>query len=168
MLPIVFDPATVAVGLAGAGEGLARRQALLEQAGVVPLYVAPDAPESALSPLTLLFVAGLDRAPAARLAGLARGIGVPVNVEDVPELCDFHVPATVRRGDLLLTVSTGGRAPGLSRILREWLDGRFGSEWTARLEDLGSSRAAWREGGLPPSEVAAKTRDLVTQKGWLL
>ncbi len=61
----------------------------------------------------------------ARLAQLARDAGVLVNVEDVPDLCDFHVPAAVRRGDLLLTVSTGGRAPGLSRILREWLETPF-------------------------------------------
>ena len=76
------------------------------------------------------------REPSARLVQLARDAGVPVNVEDVPELCDFHVPATVRRGDLLLTISTGGRAPGLSRILREWLEDRFDEQWTARLDDL--------------------------------
>jgi precorrin-2 dehydrogenase/sirohydrochlorin ferrochelatase len=167
MLPIVFNPATIAVGLTGAGEGLARRRALLEQAGVSPLPVAPDAAESALSPLNLLFVAGLEASSAARLAGLARKVGVLVNVEDVPELCDFHVPAALRRGDLLLTVSTGGRAPGLSRVVREWLEIRFGEEWAIRLDELGSARAAWRRDGLLPPEVSRKTRDLVTAKGWL-
>lgn len=167
MLPIVFDPATIAVGLAGAGEGWARRKAMLEQAGVSPLTIAPDALQSAILSLTVLFVTGLERPASARLAQLARDAGVLVNVEDVPELCDFHVPATVRRGDLLLTISTGGRAPGLSRILREWLEGRFGAEWTARLEDLGSARATWREDGLSPPQVSQNTRDLVTKRGWL-
>lgn len=167
MLPIVFDPASVAVGLAGAGEAFARRQAMLKRAAVNPVSIAPDAPGSAVSALSLLFVAGLEREPSARLVQLARDAGVPVNVEDVPELCDFHVPATVRRGDLLLTISTGGRAPSLSRILREWLEDRFDEQWTARLDDLGSARALWREDGLSPLEVSQKTRDLVARKGWL-
>ena len=167
MLPIVLDPAKIAVGLAGAGDGLARRRAMLEQAGITPISVALDAPEGALRALSVLFVAGLDRTRSARLAQFARNAGVLVNVEDVPELCDFHVPATVRRGDLLLTISTGGRAPGLSRILREWLETRFGDEWTARIEDIGSARVAWRDEGLSPSDVSRNTRDLVARKGWL-
>jgi len=167
MLPIVLDPTPIAVGLAGAGEGLARRKATLAEAGVTPLTIGPDAPETAISVLNVLFVAGLDRTQSARLAQLARNAGVLVNVEDVPELCDFHVPAAVRRGDLLLTVSTGGRAPGLSRILREWLETRFGDEWTVRLEDIGEARTTWRDDGLSPSQVSQNTRELVTKKGWL-
>src|SRR6185437_1782033 len=167
MLPIVLDPAKLAVGLAGAGEGLARRRAMLEQAGVTLLTVAPDAAESALTPLSVLFVAGLDLDRSARLAQLARHAGVLVNVEDVPDLCDFHVPAAVRRGDLVVTVSTGGKAPGLSRILREWLEDRFSGEWTARLDDLSAARSGWREDGLSPNQVSQNTRDLVAKKGWL-
>ena len=167
MLPIVLDPAKLAVGLAGAGEGAARRKATLAEAGVSPLTIGPDAPESAIAVLNILFVAGLDRTRSVRLAQLARNAGVLVNVEDVPDLCDFHVPATVRRGDLLVTVSTGGLAPGLSRILREWLETRFGDEWTARVEDLGSARAAWRDDGLSSSQVSQNTRELVAKKGWL-
>ncbi len=167
MLPIVFDPATITVGLAGAGEGWARRKAMLEQSGVSSLTIAPDAPQNAISGLTILFVAGLDMPASARLAQFARDAGVLVNVEDVPDLCDFHIPAAVRRGDLLLTISTGGRAPGLSRILREWLETRFGDEWTARLEDISSARASWREDGLAPPQVSQNTRDLVAKKGWL-
>ena len=167
MLPIVFDPATIAVGLAGMGEGWDRRRAMLEQAGVTPLTIAPDAPQSAILTLTVLFVAGLDRPASARLAQLARDAGVLVNVEDIPDLCDFHVPAAVRRGDLLLTISTGGRAPGLSRTLREWLESQFSNKWTTHPENLGSARATWREDGLSPSEVSQNTRELVAKKGWL-
>lgn len=167
MLPIVLDPVSTATGLAGVGEGLARRRAFLEEAGVTPIPIDPDAAETALAALNVLFIAGLSREQSACLARLARAQGVLVNVEDIPELCDFHTPATVRRGDLLLTVSTGGRAPGLSRILREWLETRFGDEWTARIEDIASARLAWREKGLSPSQVSQNTRDLVAGKGWL-
>ena len=45
------------------------------------------------------------------IAADARTAGVLVNVmDDVPN-CDFAAPAIVRRGDLLIAVGTGGRAP---------------------------------------------------------
>jgi precorrin-2 dehydrogenase/sirohydrochlorin ferrochelatase len=92
---------------------------------------------------------------------------VLVNVEDVLPLCDFHVPAVVRRGELLLTASTGGTVPGLARALREWLAQSFGPEWSGRLKDLSAARARWRSDGLTMAQVSAKVRDLVAERGWL-
>jgi precorrin-2 dehydrogenase/sirohydrochlorin ferrochelatase len=94
-------------------------------------------------------------------------LGVLVNVEDVLPLCDFHVPAVVRRGDLLLTASTGGQVPGLARALRETLADQFGPEWTVRLKELGLARAKWRSEGLSPREVSQNVRDLIVRMGWL-
>jgi|SRR5580692_9643085 precorrin-2 dehydrogenase/sirohydrochlorin ferrochelatase len=161
MLPLILN-ASVKVGLAGAGEGLARRRALLEEAGVAPVAVSGELP-----PLQVLFVAGMDRDEAAALAARARALGILVNVEDVPELCDFHVPAIVRRGDLLLTASTGGRAPGLARRLREWLAAHFAPEWDAHLNDLGAARETWRSEGLSPDQVSQHTRAMVEDREWL-
>jgi precorrin-2 dehydrogenase/sirohydrochlorin ferrochelatase len=120
-----------------------------------------------LQGLNLLFVAGLPADEAAPVAARARARGILVNVEDLPELCDFHVPAAVRRGDLILTVSTGGKAPGLSKHLREWLEGHFGSEWQKRVDDLGEAREAWRADGLPPSEVSKRTGEMIAAERWL-
>jgi len=167
MLPLVLDPLSLKTGLVGRGEALARRAALLAEAGVEARLLSPDASDALLEPLQLLFVAGLDEGEARHLAGRARTLGVLVNVEDVLPLCDFHVPAIVRRGDLLLTASTGGTVPGLARALREWLGGNFGPEWTARLQDLSAARARWRSAGLNPAQVSGKVRDLIAQKGWL-
>lgn len=164
MLPILLNEETVRVGLAGAGEGHARRRALLSDAGIEPVPVSPS---GVLPRLDVLFIAGLDAAAAKSLADEARAIGILVNAEDQPELCDFHVPAIVRRGDLILTASTGGQAPGLARRLREWLADRFGPEWTFRMEDVRSARAGWRADGLAPDEVSRRTRALVADKGWL-
>ena len=164
MLPVSLNPEALRVGLAGAGDGLVRRAALLAGAGVRPVAVSLA---DALPPLNVLFVAGLDRPAARALADEARAAGILVNVEDVPELCDFHVPAIVRRGDLVLTASTGGQAPGLARRLREWLESHFGPEWTGRLADVGAARAGWRADGMPPEEVSRRTRDLVAERGWL-
>ena len=164
MLPIILTANSAAIGLAGQGEGLKRRHALLTEAGVVPVSVTPDA---ALDGLKLLFVAGLDADGSEVLAMRARRAGILVNVEDVPALCDFHVPAILRRGELMFGVSTGGRAPALASRLRQWLGERFGPEWTAYTADLGAARENWRRDGIPAAEIAARTRRLVAENGWL-
>jgi precorrin-2 dehydrogenase/sirohydrochlorin ferrochelatase len=167
VLPITINPRVVRVGLAGAGEGLARREAFLAVSGVESVCVAMESSDAALHRLSVLFIAGMERREAAELARRARSGGVLVNVEDAPELCDFHVPAVVRRGALILTISTGGRAPGLARRLREWLQKRFGPEWDEHLETLGAARAGWRTDGLPPDEVSRRSGELIEIKGWL-
>src|SRR6201996_7314100 len=150
MLPLVFNPHGVKVGLAGRGEALARRAAFLAEAGVEARLLSADASDGVLEPLQLLFVAGLDEGEARHLATRARAFGVLVNVEDVLPLCDFHVPAVVRRGDLLLTASTGGAAPGLARALREHLADSFGPEWQDRLVDLSKDRGGFASRGRRP------------------
>src|ERR1700761_9095554 len=167
MLPLVFNPHGVKVGLAGQGEALARRAALLAEAGVEARLLSSDASDAVLEPLQLLFVAGLPEGEARDLAARARALGLLVNVEDVLPLCDFHVPALVRRGELLLTASTGGSVPGLARALRERLSASFGPEWSARLKDLSAARARWRSAGLAPADVSAKVRSLIAERGWL-
>jgi precorrin-2 dehydrogenase/sirohydrochlorin ferrochelatase len=167
MLPLVLTPLSLKVGLAGSGDALARRAAFLAEAGVEARLLSADASDTVLEPLQLLFIAGLPDGEARLLAGRARALGVLVNVEDVLPLCDFHVPAVVRRGELLLTASTGGSVPGLSRALRERLADLFGPEWTGRLKDLSAARAKWRSAGFSPAEVSRKVRDLIVERGWL-
>ena len=167
MLPVILNPLNLKVGLAGRGEARDRRAALLADAGVEARLLPPDAPDGDLEGLQLLFVAGLEEGDARLLATRARALKVLVNVEDVLPLCDFHVPAIVRRGDLLLSASTGGQAPGLARALREHLSVQFGPEWTGRLKELGQARARWRSQGLSISEVSRNMRDLIARNGWL-
>lgn len=159
MLPVIIDPSKVKIGLVGAGEAYARRRAHLLEAGANPIDIRPD-DRDALSGLSILYVAGLARDAAEALTGRARAQGILVNVEDDLPLCDFHVPATVRRGDLLLTVSSAGRSPGLVRLVREWLSGQFGAEWSDRVAEIGAKREDWRAGGLSPAEISTKTRAL--------
>lgn len=167
MLPITLTPHALKAGLIGAGDALARRAALLAEAGVEARLLPPDAPDGALAALNILFVAGLDEGESRALAARARAAGVLVNVEDVLPLCDFHVPAIVRRGELLLTASTGGQVPGLSRALRERLAEQFGPEWTVRLGDLALARARWRAEGLSPADVSRMVRARIVSEGWL-
>jgi siroheme synthase-like protein len=78
----------------------------------------------------------------AAIAADARAAGVLVNVmDDVPN-CDFAAPAIVRRGDLVVAVGTGGRAPALASRLRAELGDRFGPEWTELVDLVGRVRTA--------------------------
>jgi precorrin-2 dehydrogenase/sirohydrochlorin ferrochelatase len=167
MLPLVLNPIHIKAGLAGQGPGRERRADLLADAGVEVLLLPETVPDALLQGLRFLFVAGLPDGEARELAGRARALGVLVNVEDRPALCDFHVPAILRRGELLLTASTGGQVPGLSRAVREHLAEEFGPQWSVRLKELGTARARWRSQGLSPNEVSQHVRDMVAQMGWL-
>ncbi len=167
MLPIVLKPGPAQVGLIGRGEALLRRQKLLAEAGFRPSLLRPDAKGPEFDGLTALFVAGYCEDISARLAAAARACGLLVNVEDRPELCDFHVPAVVRRGDLLISVSTSGKSPGLAKLVRHWLERRLGPEWSDQLREASTLRAQWRRSGLSPSEVSQKTAALAAARGWL-
>ena len=160
LLPIVIDGTRIRVSVAGQGDGLRRRLALLADAGIGSPVIFPESPPFDFSGVALLFVAGLDMTRSTELATAARSSRVLVNVEDMPALCDFHVPAQIRRGDLLVTISTAGKSPGLARILRERLERGFGPEWEGIVDSMASARREWREQGLSPDEVSRRTRAL--------
>ena len=65
---------------------------------------------------------------------------VLVNVMDDNPHCHFAAPAIVRRGDLVIAISTGGRSPALARRLREELEERFGPVWKDLVEVIGEVR----------------------------
>jgi len=63
-----------------------------------------------------------------------------VNVADVPKMCNFILPATVRRGDFSLSISTAGKSPALAKKLRKELEKQFGLEYDLLLKILGRLR----------------------------
>ena len=70
----------------------------------------------------------------------AEANGILVNVADDPDHCNFIVPSTLRRGDLVIGLSTGGQSPALAASLRRQLEQAFGSEYAAFLELAGDLR----------------------------
>jgi precorrin-2 dehydrogenase/sirohydrochlorin ferrochelatase len=185
MIPLIVDPKRVAFGLVGRGRACERRLDQLLQAGAGQFAVFSDAPSPGLAAgagvrlrrrlpdpddlarLALVWIVDLSLADATPLARMARGAGCLVNVEDVIELCDFHNPAQVRRGDLLLTVSTGGKSPGLAARIRSELARTFGPEWSDRLNRIAAKRAAWRRPGRSLHELAQLTDATINANGWL-
>ena len=71
----------------------------------------------------------------------ARERGVLVNTVDDVAHCDFIAPAVLRRGDLAIAISTGGRAPALAVRLRQKLEREIGDEHARFLALAGSVRA---------------------------
>jgi precorrin-2 dehydrogenase / sirohydrochlorin ferrochelatase len=70
----------------------------------------------------------------------ARHGGVLCNVVDDPAHCDFYYGAVVRRGELQIAISTGGRSPALAQRLRKNLEKQIGAEYEHWLEKLGVAR----------------------------
>ena len=66
--------------------------------------------------------------------------GIFANVEDDLDHCSFIAPSIVRRGDLVIAISTSGRAPALAVRLRQRLEGELGPEYAALLELAGRLR----------------------------
>ncbi len=69
----------------------------------------------------LVFVA--EEGPDAELAKVqARQSGIPLNVVDVPDQCDFYTPSIVERAPLTVAISTEGDAPVLARLVRAQIE----------------------------------------------
>jgi precorrin-2 dehydrogenase len=136
--PIFLDMAGRPALVAGAGKVALRKVMGLLEAGAGVTVVAPEAlPEferlgvqlcrrrfrrTDLNGMALAFAATNDRKVNRAVALEAKRRGIPVNVADCPEECDFLVPARVRSGELQIAVSTGGRSPRLAAELRRKLE----------------------------------------------
>src|SRR5216683_2093991 len=113
-------------------------------------YAASD-----LQDATLAFGATDDRGLNARVAADARRLGIPVlAVDDVPN-CDFIAPALVRRGDVTIAISTGGRSPAMARRTRERLERALPGSWGDLLEVAAAAR-----------ERLGATRSLIDADRW--
>ena len=62
------------------------------------------------------------------------------NIADRPEVCNFILPSIVRRGDLVITISTSGKSPALAKNLRQKLETQFGREYADFLLLMGAIR----------------------------
>ena len=84
----------------------------------------------------LVFCTTAEPAVNREAAAEARAQGALVNDATSPQGSDFHVPASLQRGELLLTVSTGGGSPELARQIRRELETAYPEVFGAWLERL--------------------------------
>ncbi|MDQ1455411.1 MAG: precorrin-2 dehydrogenase [Actinomycetota bacterium] len=70
-----------------------------------------------------------------------------VNSADDPANCSFTLMSVIRRGDLVVTVGTGGRSPALAAQLRRRLEEEIGPEYETLLDLLADAREELRGAG---------------------
>jgi precorrin-2 dehydrogenase / sirohydrochlorin ferrochelatase len=184
MLPVVLDLSRVPVALVGRDTRALNRLRAIEADGAARARVFSDAPSPALAAYAgerlvprlptaadlagsrVVFIAGLAPEESGEVASVAYAAGALVNVEDQRGWCDFHSPALVRRGDLLIAVSTNGQSPALARRVREWLEAMFTESWASRVIELARLRRRLRAHGLG-AEVTTATDAVIARNGWL-
>ena len=71
-----------------------------------------------------------------------------VNVVDVPPLCNFILPAIVRRGPIAIAISTAGASPALAKRMKAQIADEFGDEY-ARLALMLNEVRGWAKATLP-------------------
>jgi precorrin-2 dehydrogenase/sirohydrochlorin ferrochelatase len=62
------------------------------------------------------------------------------NVADRPQACNFILPALVKRGDLIIAVSTSGQSPAFAKKIRKDLEKQYGDEYAQFLKLMGAVR----------------------------
>jgi len=83
----------------------------------------------------------------------AEAADVWVNSADDPEHCTFTLPARVRRGPLLVAISTGGHSPALATWLRRRFEEELGPEYETLLGLLAEERRAVKAEGLSSEDL---------------
>jgi len=71
----------------------------------------------------------------------AERLNMLCNIADRPAVCNFILPATVKRGDLVIAISTSGKSPAFAKELRKHLETQFGDEYATLLTLMGRIRS---------------------------
>ncbi len=141
----------------GGGEVAYRKACSLKDAGAEVTVVCPEPcpeltkekditllekryDESALDGAFLVIAATDDAEVNRNIFQDASKRNLLVNVVDCPELCSFIVPSSVVRGDLCISISTGGASPALAKRIREDLEKTYGHEYEHYLKLLSKMR----------------------------
>jgi precorrin-2 dehydrogenase/sirohydrochlorin ferrochelatase len=85
------------------------------------------------------------------LAGEERRVWV--NAADDPANCSFTLMSVVRRGDIVVTVGTGGRSPALAAWLKARFEDELGPEYETLLDLLSEAREELRANGRSSEDV---------------
>jgi len=101
-----------------------------------------------------VFVATSDAALNRSVAAAAQSLKIWVNAADDPDNCDFILPSIMRRGALIVAVSTGGGSPALARLIREELEDHLSEDYGTMLECAAGVRRELRQWSKPPTAGA--------------
>jgi precorrin-2 dehydrogenase/sirohydrochlorin ferrochelatase len=109
-------------------------------------YLAGD-----LGNAEIAFVATDDRVVNEAVYQEGKSRRIWLNAADDPTHCDFILPSVLRRGDLMVTLSTGGKSPALARAIREELEDYFSGNFSLLVDVAAEVRAELRKRAIVPS-----------------
>lgn len=115
-----------------------RSEVVLNRQPFQPAIITDECPKE--GPYTLIVAATNDADINVQVYELASRQGRLVNVVDQPQLSSFILPSVVRRGKLVIAVSTGGASPSAARNIAQELDNVYGEEYACYLEFLSDIR----------------------------
>lgn len=113
---------------------------------------ASDFAPSQLDGMFLVIGATDDPETNRRLSAEARSRNLLCNIVDRPRECNFIVPSTITRGDLILAVSTGGQSPALAKKIRQDLENLFPDSYSRYVALLGRVREYVLARGFPQAK----------------
>jgi precorrin-2 dehydrogenase/sirohydrochlorin ferrochelatase len=93
-----------------------------------------------LKNIFIVFAATNDENVNQKIYNDSKNQNILTNVVDVPELCDFIMPAVMQQGDLTIAVSTNGKSPTLAKKICEDLNRNFDVNYAIFLDILGEMR----------------------------
>ena len=94
-----------------------------------------------LEGVALVVCAGASETVSRQVARDANMRGCPFNAAGHPELCNYLIPTSLRRGPLQIAISTNGAAPSVAKRLRDEMKATYGEEWGTYVALLGGVRA---------------------------
>ncbi len=89
---------------------------------------------------------------------------IPLNVADVPDKCNFILPALMRRGSLSIAISTSGKSPALARELKERFREEIGMEFELLNDMMGLLRAEVMGRGLTQKQNESLFREILAAR----
>ena len=120
--PMCIDLEGATVLLVGCGPQIRDKEEKLLPFGPVVHHLSDLSPSDLLCRPALVIAGDLPKADKERISALCRQERIPVNVVDEPELCTFFFPSLIKRGDLTVSVSTGGKSPAAAAWLRRQME----------------------------------------------
>lgn len=159
-LPVFLDVAGRRAVIVGGGAVAARKAAVLARAGAKIVVIAPELHSELRTmvedgsvewfekkfergdlPEALLVFAATNLASVNREVELeARTKNQLVSLADESGDSDFQLGAAIERGDITVSVATGGRSPALSRLVRDRIEQALTPQLARLAEILGDLR----------------------------
>jgi len=124
-------------------------------------FLGEEFRESYLNGVFMVIASTDDASLNHRISQEARKKGLLINAVDQPSDCNFIVPAILRRGDLLIAVSTSGKSPALAKKLRKELEDEFGLEYATLLVIMGNLRKEVLSRGFSQNENSRIFSDII-------